>query len=338
MRILIIKMSSMGDVFHLFPALSDLKRAHPDVKIDWIVEEGFAEIPHWHPAVDQVWPIGLRRWRKSFWSSKTRAEIRRFFEPLKEQKYDLVIDAHALLKSAWVARKIAAPVVGMDFYSVREKGAALFYDRIVSVPVSMHAILRLRLLVARAMGYEIDLNSPLIYGLDRLDATLPDGCCQAPYLLFIHGTTWETKYWPEDHWSRLINEAVKQGRGVVLPWGTEAERERSLRLAEGHDSEEVWVPVERTKLSEMAAMIRAAEGVVSVDTGLSHVAAALDVPMTVLYRVTNPERIAALGESVVHLASPVAPDYVKRFTSKEQERLSLENLSVEAVIAASPFL
>lgn len=334
MRILIIKMSSMGDVFHIFPALSDLKAAFPEAEIDWIVEEGFAEIPRWHSAVNQVWPIGLRRWRKTPFSPATRKEARAFFQPLADIPYDLVIDAQGLLKSVWVARHVSAPCVGLDWHSVREKPASWFYERKIPVPVSMHAILRLRLLFARALDYPVDLDSPLVYGLDRLDAALPEGLCAAPYMVFIHGTTWETKFWPETHWQALIAHTLAAGRAVVLPWGTDAERERSLCLAQGHDSAQVWVPHQRTRLVEMASIIRAAEGVVSVDTGLAHVAAALDVPMAVLYRVTDPSRIGALGPQVVHLASPEAPHYVKRFASSAQEARSLENLAVEDVLAA----
>ena len=162
MRILIIKMSSMGDVFHIFPALSDLKAAYPEVVIDWVVEEGFAEIPSWHSAVNQVWPIGLRRWRKTPWRASTRAEVRKFFQPLTAIPYDLVIDAQGLLKSVWVARHVAAPCAGLDWHSVREKPASWFYARKISVPVALHAILRLRLLFARALDYPVDLDYPLV--------------------------------------------------------------------------------------------------------------------------------------------------------------------------------
>lgn len=338
MRILIIKMSSMGDVFHVCPAVSDLIAAHPGATIDWIVEKSFAEIPAWHAAVNHVWPIDLRRWRKSFWSATTRAEVRAFFAQVNAHTYDYVIDAQGLLKSVWVARHINAPRIGMDRASVREKLASLFYQHKISVPIAMHAVQRLRLLFARAFDYPLELDSPLVYALDRLKPELPDGLGELPYVVFLHGTTWDTKYWPETHWLALAKQAQAAGLKVVLPWGNDEEQARSTRLAAKLDPALVWAPPERIALTKMAAMMRAAQGVVSVDTGLSHVAAALDVPMAVLYRVTNPERVGALGERVVHLVSPVAPEYVKRFSSSAQEKLSLENLSVDNVLAACPFL
>ena len=102
MRVLLVKTSSLGDVIHTLPALTDAQRAIPGIQFDWVVEEGFAEIPAWHPAVAQVIPVAIRRWRKHPLQTLRSGEWRRFKARLRETHYDLVIDAQGLLKSAWL--------------------------------------------------------------------------------------------------------------------------------------------------------------------------------------------------------------------------------------------
>lgn len=337
MRVLLIKMSSMGDVFHTFPALSDAQATIPNLTIDWVVEKSFAEIPSWHPVVDKVYPIELRKWRKAPFNKQTRQEIRTFFDKINAEKYDLVLDAQGLLKSIWVARKIKAPVVGMDWSSVREPLASLFYQQKISVAKDQHAIWRLRELFAKALGYEVTPTQPIMYGLDTASWQKPSILVQNfadnPYMVFLHGTTWPTKYWPEDYWIELLQRVNQQGFKVVLPWGNDEEFSRAQRIAANAvEPKDVWVPEQMLSLNDMAKMLKFAQSVVSVDTGLSHVAAALDVPMTVLYRVTDPKLIGADGQNVTRLVSPVASFYVKKFASHQQEQESLQGLTVDDVL------
>lgn len=98
MRILMVKTSSMGDVIHTLPALTDAQQAIPGLCVDWVVEEGFAQIPSWHSAVDRVIPIAIRRWRKNLLSAQTRQEWRSFKQRLHQERYDAVIDAQDYLK------------------------------------------------------------------------------------------------------------------------------------------------------------------------------------------------------------------------------------------------
>ena len=317
----------MGDVFHTFPALTDAMRAIPGLVIDWVVEEGFAEIPSWHPVVNQVFPIGLRRWRKHPFSKQTRREVREFFQQVNQNQYDLVLDAQGLLKSVWVARKISAPRVGLDWSSAREPLASWFYQQKVHVSKDLHAITRLRQLFAQALNYPTPQN-PIDYGLNH-QAWLPlDNLKNQDYVVCLHGTTWTTKYWPEEYWQALIANLNQQGFSVVLPWGSEEEKQRSQRLAANHQA---WCPQTPLKLNEMARLLKFAKAVVSVDTGLSHVAASLEVPMVVLYRVTDPKLVGALGPKVHHLCSPLAPQYIKKFKPGQQQA-SLEGIGVEDVI------
>ncbi|WP_024851618.1 lipopolysaccharide heptosyltransferase I [Hydrogenovibrio kuenenii] len=337
MRVLLVKMSSLGDVFHTFPALTDAMNALPDLKVDWVVEQSFSEIPVWHPAVDKVFPIRLREWRKHPIAS--RHEIRHFFQQINETHYDLVLDAQGLLKSVWVAKKVHAPIVGMDWSSVREPLASLFYNKKVSVDKTLHAIERLRILFSKALGYDFS-TAPVSYDLNTVDWQKIKLADEAEYYVFLHGTTWDTKFWPISKWVALASELVQRGRSVVLPWGTEEEQNRSLEIKKQVDSavqmsgQNIVVPKNKLTLNEMARLLKFASGIVSVDTGLSHVAAALDVPMVVLYRVTDPEKIGAQGRLVTHLVSPEAKNYLKSFKNTEQETSSLIGLDVDSVLKA----
>jgi heptosyltransferase-1 len=338
MRILLIKMSSMGDVFHTFPALSDAQQNVPGLVIDWVVEKSFAEIPKWHPVVDKVYAIELRKWRKSLLKKQTRQQIKAFFEKVNQQKYDLVIDAQGLLKSAWVARKIKAKTAGYNWSSAREPLATLFYQYKSQVDKEQHAILRLRQLIAQSLNYALPDKAPIVYGLNTQAWSKPnlitEQFAEQDYWVFLHGTTWETKYWPETHWIELLKKANAMGKKVILPWGNQEEHERALRIASSTEDGQAWVPKQMLSLNDMAKTLKNAQAVVSVDTGLSHVAAALEVPMVVLYRVTDPKLVGADGSEVTRLESPCAAMYLKSFFSLEQESLSLEGLEAEVVWSA----
>lgn len=325
----------MGDVFHTFPALSDALRALPDLQIDWVVEKSFAEIPQWHPAVDKVYPIELRKWRKSPFSNQTRHEIKVFFETINQTKYDLILDAQGLYKSLWVAKRVNAPISGFDFKSAREPLTSLFYKNKYRVAKNQHAILRLRQLFAKALVYPLTEDAPIVYGLNTQAWSKPeillDNVAQDDYWVFLHGTTWKTKYWPEAYWIELLHKANSAGVKVILPWGNQEEHERALRIARSAENNQAWVPDEMLSLNTVAKILKNAQAVVSVDTGLSHVAAALEVPMVVLYRVTDPILVGADGSKVTRLESPCAPGYIKQFENSAQEKLSLQGLAVNDV-------
>ncbi len=334
MRVLLVKMSSMGDVIHTLPAVTDAQRACPGIQFDWIVEPAFAEIPSWHSAVAHVLPIPLRQWRRQLWKPSIRRAQAHFFESVAQTgPYDLILDAQGLYKSVYVAKKAqkalqkqgvenllkkseGPPLVGFDFRSAREPLAALRYDRRISVSTEQHAIARLRQLFAQALDYPVPDLQQVDYGVSppQLDLPLP---VKAPYWVFLHGTTWETKLWPEAYWRELIDHAARHGRQVVLPWGNDEERARSLRLAQGFDN--VLVPGECLSLGVIASLLGGAEQVVAVDTGLAHLAAALNIPTLVIYRVTSPRKVGVKGGQTVCLASETCESYEKNI-----HRLSVE--------------
>lgn len=339
MRVLIVKMSSMGDVFHTFPALSDAMRAIPDLKVDWVVEKSFSEIPEWHPVVNEVFPIELRQWRRTLWKKQTRQTMQAFFQQVNQNSYDLVIDAQGLLKSLWVVRKVhTGKKVGLDWQSAREPLASLGYDEKIHVPKNQHAIERLRLLLSKALNYDYSPNSSIFYGLDtsqwKKPVELNEQFKDDVYSVFLHGTTWDTKLWPETYWIELLQKMVTKGQKVVLLWGNKEEHERSKRIAASVKFYQTWVPEKKLSLNDVAKILKNAQAVISVDTGLSHVAAALETRMIVMYRVTDPRLVGAGGGTVTHLESPCASLYLKSFVKDKQALISLKNLSVDEVFQA----
>ena len=309
MRVLIIKTSSLGDVIHTLPAITDAAHAIPGIRFDWVVEEGFAEIPSWHPAVDEVIPVAIRRWRKHLWQTLKSGEWKAFKQRVRARKYDLVIDAQGLVKSAWLTRYVKAPVAGLDRYSAREGLASRFYDRRLSVARGQHAVERVRQLFALALGY--DLPSGLgDYGLDR---SRLEEIPAMPYVVFLHGTTWDTKHWPEVYWRQLAERLGRGGLHICLPWGNPAEKARAERIAQGLKNAQV---LPKLNLAGVARVLAAAKACVAVDTGLGHLAAALDVPTLSLFGPTNPGLTGAYGKVQIHMASdfPCAPCLQKKCT------------------------
>jgi heptosyltransferase-1 len=325
LRVLLIKTSSLGDVIHTLPALTDAARAVPGIEFDWVVEEGFAEIPSWHPAVNAIIPVAIRRWRKSIWQTWRSGEWKRFKQRLRDTPYDLVIDAQGLLKSAWLTRYSRSPVVGLDRDSAREPLASRFYKQGYAVPHGQHAVERVRQLFAQALGYEVPQTTG-DYGLQR--SRLVDAADAAPFVLFLHGTTWATKHWPELYWRQLAERLIAQGLQVRLPWGNVVERERAERIAEGLEQAQV---LPKLNLAGVAKVLAQAQACVAVDTGLGHLAAAFDVPTLSLYGPTNPGLSGAYGKSQVHLAGDYpacAPCMQKKCTYQptpdDQARLDLK--------------
>ncbi|RCL22041.1 lipopolysaccharide heptosyltransferase I [Pseudomonas sp. AFG_SD02_1510_Pfu_092] len=311
MRVLIIKTSSLGDVIHTLPALTDAAHAIPGIRFDWVVEEGFAEIPSWHPAVDQVIPVAIRRWRKNLWQTLKSGEWKAFKQRLRQNQYDLVIDAQGLVKSAWLTRYVKAPVAGLDRYSAREGWASRFYDRRLSVATGQHAVERVRQLFAMALAYDLPEGIGN-YGLDLERLQLPPA---APYVVFLHGTTWATKHWPEAYWRELAERMGRRKLEVRLPWGNPAEKARAERIAQGLNNCQV---LPKLNLAGVARVLAAAKACVAVDTGLGHLAAALDVPTISLFGPTNPGLTGAYGRTQIHQASdwPCAPCLQKKCTYK----------------------
>lgn len=321
MRVLLVKTSSMGDVLHSLPALTDAMQAIPGIKFDWVVEEGFAQIPSWHPAVDKVFPVAIRRWRKSWFASKTRTERKAFYQALKTREYNCIIDAQGLVKSAaLVTRKAHGIKHGLDWHSAREPLASLFYNKRHRVAKQQHAVERIRELFAKSLGY----SKPQTQGdyaisrhfLNNLNAD------NGQYAVFLHATTRDDKHWPEVNWRELIGIMAATGLRIKLPWGAPHEEERAKRLAEGFSFVDV---LPRMTLESVASILASAEFVVSVDTGLSHLTAALDRPNLTLYGPTDPGLIGGYG---LHQQALKSPDDRMASISANDVRTSLQQLNI----------
>lgn len=296
MRVLVVKMSSMGDIIHTLPAITDAARALVDIQFDWVVEEAFAEIPIWHPHVKQVIPIALRRWRKRCWQIKY-AEVKQFYQNLRSKQYDIVLDAQGSIKSAVTTRLSRGYRLGLDKNSVREKPAYLAYQQTFSVPRQQHAIIRLRQLFAKALNYPLPITAP-DYGIDKNRLTLPNIALPKNYLVFVPNASWLAKRWSVHLWSLLLEKVTAQGIEVLMPWGIKQEKEYVQQIAKANP---LLTILPHLILTELAAILANAKAIVSLDTGLSHLAAALATPAIVLYGPTDPALIGTIGPSQRHI-------------------------------------
>jgi len=285
-NILFIKTSSLGDVVHHMPAVTDARKAHPDATFSWLVEEAFAPLVRLHPAIDTVIPVASRRWRKSLYAPATIAEIRASFRDIRAQRYDEIVDTQGLLRTAILARAARGVRHGYDASSVREPLASLFYDVRHRVERDTHAVERNRILSGLALGYAPD-EAP-DFGLDRArigkDST-------SRYGLLLHATARREKQWPDADWIAFA-KLFAQRFELLIPWGTEAERARSEYIAAAVPGTRV---PDRAPLDQVAKLIAGAQFVVGVDTGLLHLAAALGVPVVAIFAGSKPALTGPMG-------------------------------------------
>lgn len=312
-EILFIKTSSLGDVIHHMPAVTEARKALPDALFAWLVEEAFAPLVGLHPAVNTIVPVAWRRWRISLYAPATLAEIGRSLKEIRARHYDEIVDSQGLLRSAVIARLAHGRRHGFDASTVREPLAAPFYDLRHRVSRELHAVERNRLLCGLALGYAPQ-GAP-DYGLDR--AVLAD--VVGNYAVLLHATAQREKQWPEAHWIALGGTIAEKGFDIELPWGTEEERARSLRIAAALPRARV---PERRPLDVVARMIAGSAFVVGVDTGLLHMAAALGVPLVAIFAGSRPGLTGPVGSGpITVLGGHGAPPSVDE-VSKAVARLS----------------
>lgn len=289
MRILLVKTSSLGDVIHALPVVSDLCRVFPGVRVDWCVEESFAAIPRLHPGVERIIPVAVRRWRKKLLSPATWGEIRAFRRQLRAVDYDCVLDLQGLLKSAFIAAQASGPISGYAAEAAREPAAARYYDHTYVIPKVGHAVERNRWLAAAALNMPLEM--PLDYGIAAPVASAPWLPAQ-PYAVLLTATSRDDKLWPEADWVTLGVSLSVAGLLLVLPAGSHAERQRAERLAAALPGAVVAPPL---AIDELAALLAGSVGAIGVDTGLTHLAAALGKPTVAIYTATDPGLTGVLG-------------------------------------------
>jgi heptosyltransferase I len=279
-RILIVKLSSLGDVVHAMPVVHDILQAHPGAAIDWVVEPGYAPLVRRLDGIHAVLECALRRWSASWWTRAVRGEWRAFRARLRARRYDAVIDLQGLTKSAVVARLahgVSYGLAGATEGASHESPARWLVDHAIAIAPRTHALDRSRELAARALGYRV--FGPPRFGLER---SAPAAAADAsPTVVFVHGTSRDDKLWPEGHWTALGARCVARGWHVALPQGSAAEGERAERLAASIGAAAVVWPV--MDLDALVDRMGAVQGVVGVDSGPSHVAVALDLPHVQIY-------------------------------------------------------
>ena len=311
MRLLIVKTSSMGDVVHALPAVSDIAKRFPQAELHWLVEPPFAALPALHPFVRQVLPLPWRKWRKSLGQRATWTAMAALRRDLRRSPYDLVLDLQGvLMKSVLWGAQARGPLVGYDRHSIREPLASLFYARRATVSRELHAVERCRQLAAAQLGYAAPADAP-DFGIRPPPPSWP-----APprYAVLIPSASRDDKLWPEPHWVALGRQFAALGWTPVVLWGNPAEQARAQRIADGCTGLlPPFLPVQ-----DMAALLAHAHCVVGLDTGFSHLAAAFGVPTLGIYCDHEPA-----------LAGIVGPGWVRSIGGKGQ-RPSLE--AVQALV------
>jgi len=297
MKVLLVKTSSMGDVIHTFPALTDALAMRPDLEIDWCVEEPFVDLVRLHPGVGRIHPVAVRRWRKSLFAASTRKEIAAFRRTIRVEKYDLVIDAQGLMKSALLARLAGAPIAGLDRSSIREPVASLLYADRHTVAKDLHAIDRTRILIGKALNYEPDL-AWLSYG------PLPQsaGKTSERGVFLLHGTSWPSKHWRQAGWIDLARLLVDDGFLPIVTYATAGEQAVSEEIAEAVPKTRV---VPKTGLAEVADIMSHCVAAVGTDTGLTHLACAFDLPTVQISLSTVPGLTGPRGGRVDTVAADI---------------------------------
>lgn len=305
MRILLIKTSSLGDVIHNLPVVSDLRRTFPEAQIDWCVEESFADIPRLHAEVSEVIPVAIRRWRKSLGKIATWREMSTFRQGLRKKAYDAVLDTQGLIKSALIARQANGRRYGYAAEVAREPFAARFYHETFVIPPNAHAVERNRWLAAAAFDYPLDL--PLDFGLVTPPVDLP-WLPENRRVILLTATSRDDKLWDEAHWIAVALALVQRGLAPVLPAGSMQERRRAERIAAAVPGAMVAPPM---TLRQLAGLIGGAVLTIGVDTGLAHLATALGVPTIALYVTTDPALTGVYGSGFFrNLGAPGRPPSV----------------------------
>ncbi|MBV8792113.1 MAG: lipopolysaccharide heptosyltransferase I [Pseudolabrys sp.] len=288
--ILFIKTSSLGDVIHHMPALTEARRHLPDARFAWVVEVAYAPLVRLHPAVNEVIPVALRQWRSAFYSPATWRERRDAVRALDARAYDKIIDTQGLLKSALLVRRTRGEKHGYDRASITERLASLVYDVRHSVSRDLHAIDRNRILTAQSLGYV--MQGVPDYGLGALRQTA------GTYAVLLHATARPEKEWPLASWIEFGRWLERDGLDLMLPWGNERERVRAEQIAAAVPRARV---TEKMPLDGVTRMIAGARFVVGVDTGLLHLGAALGVPLVAIFRGSEPKLTGPMGPGRIEI-------------------------------------
>ena len=299
MRVLIIKLTSMGDLMHALPALTDAAKQIPNIEFDWVVDENFSEVPLWHPKVKSVITTNHRSWKKNIFSTSLINELKSIKSTLNNTNYDAVIDMQNNLKSAAVSFLVKDSVHGLDKDSAREYPSHLAYKFKYKVSKENHAITRQRQLLALSLNYEFDTKE-IDYGIQNDNFERPNLELPNKYLFLVHNASWPTKMWSISRWQELIQLINGEGYMAILPSGSKEEFKRAQEIA-SISTDALAIPAQ--SLNRTAYIIENAAGCICSDTGLAHLSALLGKPSVTLYSVTDEKLIGTRGNNQTHIIS-----------------------------------
>lgn len=325
MKILLIKLSSIGDLLHVFPALTALQKTDPQLEISWVVESSFKEVPTWHPAVKHVIAVPIREFKQAGLSWASLRKLHCFCKLLRQEKYDYIIDAQGLFKSAWIAKIARGKTIGFAKNSGRESVWWL-YDQRIFAAWDWHAIERVQALFNALQANKIDSPSAMSvhetdYGLKQWQPT------KNKILLFVHGTTWVSKHYPDHLWLELVKLSTAAGYTVWLAHSNQRELERATFLK----SNEHVVILPAMTLTALKDQLHHISGMIAVDTGLAHIAASLGIPTVTLYGPTDPALIGTRGHNQIHFATD--PQLFPRDRDRKTPFSGFATLAPEVIFA-----
>ncbi|MBT4963500.1 MAG: lipopolysaccharide heptosyltransferase I [Francisellaceae bacterium] len=299
MKVLIIRLSSMGDVIHTLPAVTDAAKNISNIEFHWVIEKDFSSIPSWHNSVSRVIPVELRQFKNNLFSG--RKYFRDLITHLRKEKYDLIIDSQGLIKSMILAVCCHGKVAGYSKHSAREPIASIGYKYKYNISHNQHAISKNRELFSKCLGYSINNHRNSIdYGINPAINTEIE---QKDYLIFLHGTTWASKCWPFEKWLALAKIADKDGIEVQVTYATQQQKNRAIKLASLASNVKIK---DHMGLNDAATWISNAKAIISVDTGFGHLAAAFNKPVVGLFGPTKTALTGILGnDKCVYLFSTI---------------------------------
>ena len=296
-RVLLIKLTSMGDLMHALPAITEAKSKYEDIEFDWVIDKNFSSVAKWHPSVINTIETNHRKWKTNIFSSEVRKEIKDIRSKINEASYDFVVDMQNNLKSAFVSYNSKQEVYGMDKNSAREFPAHLAYKNKIEVDKSLHAVLRQKILLSSSLGYEtnLEIND---YGIEKIAFKKPDFDLPDNYCVLVQNASWPTKLWSVQKWQDLIDYLEQKNITCLLPSGTIKEKLRAETIA---SKSNLAKALDVMDLNKVAYLIDNANFCVCSDTGLAHLSAVVGTPSTTLYGPTDVNLIGTFGKNQAHL-------------------------------------
>lgn len=296
-KCLIIKTSSLGDILHTLPALTEASSHITDIEFSWVVEKPFSEVPSWHKSVGEVLEVEIRKWRKNIF--KYFNEVCSFRNKIQSKYYDYIIDAQGLLKSALIAKvSKGRSIYGFDSSSSREPLSSLFYQNKISVNKKKHAIFRSKELFSKVFNYKV--SEKIDYGISYQNNHKAN---THKKIIFFHTTTWLNKKWPIEHWQELIELLEKNDIKVFLPWGNNNEKVQAYEIAKDYKN---VILLPKMSLTDLTNYFKKIDAAISVDTGLCHLATAFNIPVVSIYGPTSPELTGTIGKKMINISSQLS--------------------------------